>query len=278
MLKLFNYRSRYHPVQNSSSTFVRIFIFAMSLGIFIANQIVLFISVSSPHNVRYWTFDLKLTQGIGRIIILFFINVSQYISFTFPTLLTLILSIIFHKFVEMLKVYNRHLQYQLCEMNKQKIMVTTEDYFNIQKIILKLHQVLSYPTFFIMVYSSNFIFSSIFLGMKSSEIFFSDFSILLDVITGVAIGAFIMIPYTIFSSMMTEKLFEIKKTVQDKLNELLRNEKQWIPQCVLQSLKRIEKDEIEYMSACGLFHISRGFILTAVGATLTYDLLIINFL
>lgn len=277
MLKLFNYRSRYYPVENSSSTFVRIFIFAMSLAILLVNQIVLFISDSSPHSVNYWAFDLIL-QGIGKIMILILINISQFISFSFQPFLTLILSIIFYKFTEVLNVYNRNLQHQLREMNKQKILVATEDYFNIQQTILKLHQVLNYPTFFIIVYASNFIFSSVLLGMKSGNRFFSDFSIFLDVVTGIAIGVLILIPYTIYSSMMTEKLFEIKKSVRDKLNELARNEKQWTPQCVLQSLKRIEKDEINYMSACGLFHVSRGFILTAIGAWLTYDLLIINLL
>lgn len=279
MMKLLQYRNLYCPVEITSSTFVKSFIVTIFLAIFVINQISLLISVSDPHaTVYYWTFGFKMPEGVLKTIVLIMINISQYIAFFYQVFLTLVLCIIFCKFTEMLKAYNNYLQHQLHEMNKQKIMVTTDNYFNIQKTILKLYQVLSYPTFFIMVYSSNFIFSSLLLVMTSGKKVFSDFTIFLDFFVGFAIGTIIMIPYAIFSSMVTEKLFKIKKTVRGKLNELAHNEKQWVPQSVLQCLKRIEKDEIEHVSACGLFHISRGFIFTAIGTMLTYDLLIINYL
>ena len=279
LLKIFDYRNQYKPVKNFSLNFVKIFIIAMFLILFVINQIANFITVSTPGaSIHYWTFGTTLPQGIWKAVILIFICIMQYISFGFQISVTLVLSIIFYKFSEMLKAYNKSLQHQLHDMNKTKIMIMIDDYFSMHKIIFQLHQVLSYPTFFIVLHSSNFIFSSLFLALKTGKGLFSNYPVLLDVFDGFATGVFILIPYTICSSMITEKLFEIRKTVREKNNELASNDKLWIPHCVLQSLKRIEKDEIEYMPACGLFHVSRGFILTAIGASLTYDLLIINYL
>ena len=66
--------------------------------------------------------------------------------------------------------------------------------------------------------------------------------------------------------------------MKNELNEFACKRKQSFPKPVIKCLRRIEKDEIDYISACDLFHLSHGFILTATGAALTYGLLIINLL
>lgn len=45
---------------------------------------------------------------------------------------------------------------------------------------------------------------------------------------------------------------------------------------ILFYLREIEKEEILYMTAGNMFSIDRGLILHTIGATLTYDLLIVK--
>ena len=49
-----------------------------------------------------------------------------------------------------------------------------------------------------------------------------------------------------------------------------------IAENVLFRLRKTETEELIHMSICGLFHLSKFFILTAIGTLFTYDFLIIN--
>ena len=58
--------------------------------------------------------------------------------------------------------------------------------------------------------------------------------------------------------------------MKNELNKFACKRKQSFSKPVIECLRRIEKDEIVYISSCDLFHLSREFILSATGAALTY--------
>lgn len=276
--KIFIYRKRYQ-IDTDSSRFYEIFIIIIQLVMLFSYQIILSLTdVDSKDVIDFWTFNTNLPRGIWKTILLIVINIFQYITFTFPVLLSLIVSVLFHKIAEILQIYKKRLLFQLHFFNKQEIMIILRDYFNTQKNVIKLYQILNYPTFFLIAYSTNCIFTSILLLVKHYEIIILDYLNFIDVCADLTTGIFILVPYIICCSKIAENSLDIKKTVQDKLNEFSYKEKLSFPESVIKCLERIEKSEIPYMSVCGLFVISRGFILTATGAALTYGLLIINLL
>ena len=85
-----------------------------------------------------------------------------------------------------------------------------------------------------------------------------------------------LITYSVISSMIPEKLSDIKVIARKILNQHACGDIPWIPQDVLLCLERVEAEESIYISVCGSFHLSKSFILSAIGTILTYDLLIIN--
>lgn len=74
--------------------------------------------------------------------------------------------------------------------------------------------------------------------------------------------------------MIPLNVIRIKNDVREFLNKYgYDNYKN--KQCMYY-LKRIENEEVVYVSVCGLFHLTRNVLLTALGAVLTYGLLITN--
>ena len=278
LLKLFTYRKRY-SIDKNRSRFVTILIIAVLFLFFGSYQALLCISdTNSKTVVNFWTFNSNLPEGTLKLVILTLINVFQYTCYIFPISLSLIMSVLFYNFAEILQIYKKKLQFHLRCQNKQEIMIILIDYFKIRKTISKLYHILSYPTFFVVVFSFSCFFTSTLVVLKYHEMLTSHYLNLVDVCEDILTGFFVLVPYTVFSSRITDNLFEIKQTIQNELNELACKQKQMYPEPVFECLRRIEKDEIAYISAGGLFHLSRGFILTAVGTLLTYGLLIINLL
>lgn len=75
--------------------------------------------------------------------------------------------------------------------------------------------------------------------------------------------------------MIPEKLTEIRKTVRHCIAQYGNDPR--IDRNVLFYLSRIEKEDIVYITGCRMFSLNRQFILSAIGVTLTYDLLLIDF-
>lgn len=85
----------------------------------------------------------------------------------------------------------------------------------------------------------------------------------------------ILLSFTICASMMPENVKKIQIAARDLI--VTCGNHKFPAEQLLFNLKRIEKEDVVYISPCSLFSVNRGFILTAAGATLAYDLLIINF-
>lgn len=162
----------------------------------------------------------------------------------------------------------------LKEKKFYKIVEFLKDIFNIMKILQKLQKVLAYPTLILICVSLEMIFRLFYDTLLQKELLIQARFFTRVIFNGLC-GFLIMVLYCISSSMIPEQLTEIKKTATHYLNKYGDNIS--IPRSVIYCLKRIEKQDVVYISACGMFSINRQFILTAVGVTLSYDLLIINF-
>lgn len=105
----------------------------------------------------------------------------------------------------------------------------------------------------------------------------SEASGFIEVMSNVLFGFFLLIVYFLSSSMIPEKLTGIRKTAKYYITECGNGNSPHIHRNVIFYQKSIEKEDIVYTAAFGMFSFTRQFILSAIGMTLTYDLLIINF-
>ena len=272
--ELFGYR-RYYNVENNASTHGKALIIVTQFVMLVSYEaLVYFFTTDLNLYVKVWLFNAELPKGIWEEITFIIIIVFRYISTAFPVFVTSLISVIFYKFQEVIQIYNKILQFQLRDLNTVEIIITFENYFKIQKTVIRLHEALSFPTFLIISHSVIRIFIATLLVVKYSKIL--SYGNFIDACFECMVGILILLPYTICSSMITEKLFGIKITVRNQLNELALKQTQSFPSAVLECLIRIEKHEISKLSAWGLFELSRGFILTVAGAHLAYGLLIIT--
>lgn len=80
--------------------------------------------------------------------------------------------------------------------------------------------------------------------------------------------------FTICSSMIPESITQIKRTVRKYPS--CSNNSHLISKQNLFYLNRIENEDIVYISVCGMFNLTRSYILSAFPLVLIYGLLIIN--
>lgn len=150
------------------------------------------------------------------------------------------------------------------------------DFFRIVKLLREMSQIMSVPLFFITFYSLNTIFTAIYILVIFRNTL--DYSFAADTTFNLISGFVILIMNSVTSSMIPEKLSDIKITAREKLNQHACGTTPYVRANILLCLKRIEAEELIYISVCGLFPLTKSLILSATGAILSYDLLIINVL
>ena len=87
-------------------------------------------------------------------------------------------------------------------------------------------------------------------------------------------SCFMISVYSICSSMIPEKILQIRKTAKYYITKYANGS--FISRNAIFYLKRIEKEDVIYITACGMFKFTREYLLSVVGVTLTYDLLILS--
>lgn len=115
---------------------------------------------------------------------------------------------------------------------------------------------------------------AVILTFSQREIFETTTANVINIMHYGICSAIMLVCFTIYSSMIPEKLTEIRLTVRKFLNKYGHNRS--LSEKNLFCLTRIESEEIVHISVCGMFYMTRYYILSASGALLTYGLLIIN--
>ena len=141
------------------------------------------------------------------------------------------------------------------------------------KLMKKLNEAVQNLSFLIVFYCLYGIFL-VLLTVSMDTTFKYSVAYISFVVLYSTLSITIFISYTICSSMIPENLIRIKDTVKDFVNG--NSSRQFITKQTMFYLHRIENEESLHISACGLFNLTRSFILSALGAVLTYGLLIMT--
>lgn len=273
------YGSRYNMKHESYLTLIGTSIFILFLFSFVVDQILIFTTKESCQIVPlYLGLGYEVPPGPWKIIAYILMNVSQHATSDFPVLFVYCICTVFYKCSRLLRNYNKNLIFHVCCIGNRRNREIFLDFFNIHEVLNQLNHILNYTSLCIIFYSFFRIFLNLYTVIKFREQNTKYLVFQLDVIFGFICGMIILVMYTLCSSTISENMYELRKNVRELVDICVYNDRQKIPQCILQSLERIEKVDIVYISVGGFFHLRRGFILSAIGAIFTYDLLIINLL
>lgn len=223
--------------------------------------------------LTYWACGYELpNKAWNRAII--FCGQFAYVGFAsgFPIYLMLCISLLFYRCSEVLQNYNTLIKIVLHTRVLDRIKCLA-DFFLLVKLLQKLNKAFKHLTFFIILYNLNGIFF-ILLIVSLQEVFTFNITYNIFVAYYGICNVVVIVCFTICCSMIPEKLLEIKATVTDYIDSCGNTD--LISKQNMFYLKRIESKDIVYISACGMFYVTRNFILSALGLILTYGLLIIN--
>lgn len=269
--ELYYFRKRYNIVDNASTSkqkLVTIFI----LMLFILCQ--LRHHFEAEAELKFWNLGFKFPKGKLKLSYIIFVNSVSFIVNSFPVLITLILSIIFYKWGETLNAFNKALRLHLCSANRCKNIDIFVDFFKMTNVLRELNCVLNFSLLCIVLYS----LFNLFVYLYDLLNWPNTYSLIIISVICIGWSVMMLLMYSICCSMIPENLSEIKLTAREKLKEHVFGLAPIIPQNVLMCLKTIEAEKVVYISVCGLFRLTKGFILPAIGSVFTYDLLIINML
>lgn len=273
--KLYMYHTKYNAREYNSSYFIKAILITMLL---LPTLISTFLRTAFEFELvdthAYWIFEHEIQNNILREIVNFYGNLLHFTCCTFTVFLTLSLCMVFYRWGDVLAYYNKLLKAHFQTKTLNQCLPLLKEFFDIINTLRKLNKVLSYHSFLVIVWAVATIFTTVFAVVMLQDMLARPVY-LTEIIFNCVCGILMLVSYTLCCSIIPEQLDEIKKTSRDLVRICGCNH--FIFREITFYLSRIEKEDIVNISACGLFELRRGFILTAIGTTLTYDLLIISF-
>lgn len=275
IMQLNEYQNRYDAAVSIDSYFITIGTILLILLPLIAPLVVYFTIEFDASVIQFFTYGYKLSNNILKSFFMFYSVIMYSTCCNIFVLITVSLSLIFYKFTKLLKSFNKSLQLNFVTIEHHGNIELFTDFFAVLKLLQKLNHVLAYPSFLIVVYGLQIIFTSFFLVLSMRETLALHTLISLQLAFNFVCGTFLITIYTICCSMVPDVLNDIKDSAQDILNKYGIN--YFLSEDDSFYLKEIEKEDALHISACGMFHFTRSFILTAIGFTFTYAMLIIYY-
>lgn len=275
IMQLNEYRNRYDTAVNKDSCFITIGTIILILLPSIASLVVYFTIEFDAPVIPFFTYGYKLSNNILKSFFMFYSIIMYSTCCNIFFLITVSLSLIFYKFTKLLKSFNKSLQLSFVTIKYNGNIELFTDFFAVLKLLQKLNHILAYPSFLIVVYGLQIIFTSFFLVLSMREKLALHSLISLQLAFNFVCGTFLITMYTICCSMVPDVLNDIKDSAQDILNKYGIN--YFLSEDDSFYLKEIEKEDVLHISACGMFLFTRSFILSAIGFTLTYAMLIIYY-
>lgn len=269
------YRRRKYYIAKEKSRYLIIF-FLTFFGLFLPclwcmyNQIVVNFKI---FHLIFVTFGQKLQYGIWQRIFIFCIQLSTFVlKFSFPFHLGFCICLLFYRCSDILSSYNTFLRTHLYTSNKWDTC-NYDEFFDLLNFLRQLNQTITMLSFYIILYSLEGMCYALF-SVLSQDIFRLTIGQVIFLANYVVYNVNLLVCFTICCSMIPENIIEIRRTVKNFLNcscnkHLISNENLFF-------LKRIENEDIVYISICGMFNLTRSYILSAFGIVLTYGLLVIN--
>ncbi|GIY20885.1 uncharacterized protein CEXT_523931 [Caerostris extrusa] len=204
----------------------------------------------------------------------FFSNVGAYAYYTifmkYPLTIVLSISALVYQYGLLLFQYNKDLRAVFNSFNSRNCNVFLNKYFKILRKIHLLKNVLSVPLFITVLNGFFTIYSAIEYGLNNNgedlRIYYIELS------SNVCTGTLLLCSISICSSRIPEYLSEIRTTSEFLLDKLQSDNFPDRKSLIL--LKRIERKQIIFLSACGFVDLQRSFLLSAFGSLVTYGILI----
>lgn len=224
-------------------------------------------------DVSGWLLGYNIQDKIWKRIILLSAFLAIFIFDSgFSYFLTISICVIFYRCSKLISSYNRSLQNEL----RTKFIINIahfSEFFQFVKILRDLNKTFQHLSFLIIIYNMQKLFIVLLHSTQGDIYNASLFGILLLLYSGIC-SIIMIVALTICSSLIPESLIEIKTVVRDYIND--PNYTYTISKRNLFYLNRLECEDIVHISACGMFQLTRGFILSALGLMITYGLLFIN--
>ena len=222
---------------------------------------------------KEFTFDYEVSSMIWKKIIVFYANISfSVFCVCFPFSITFSFSVLFHRCSDVLLGYNRILESDLKRKINKNLEILKE-FFDITNAMQNLNEQLKNISFFIIFYGLEGFFTVI-LKISIYKFQYYDYGFAIIEIYHMTCCILIVFSYTVCSSSISENIMKVKRTAKKFLNNHTCGH--FTSQRNIYYLKRIENEDVVYLSVCGLICLKKGFLLSALGAIFTYGLLIIN--
>ncbi|GIX92946.1 uncharacterized protein CDAR_595041 [Caerostris darwini] len=245
------------------------------LAIFLITPLILSIlhvyTTHENHNSDYFLYGYSRMEDKLHF---FFCCAGAYTYYSifmkYPVIMALSMCVLIHRYGLLLHKCNADFKDVSACINSSKCNAILNNYFEILHMIRFLKQTLSIPLCFAMLIGFFCIYSAIEYGFNNNgeELYVFYVELLSNVLTGTLLLCSIAMP----SARIPEYLRDMKTTAEFLLDKHPLNNIQKTKSLVL--LKRIERKQTIYLSACGFVHIQKGFLLSAFGSFITYGILI----
>lgn len=273
------YRSQYNVANGTWAYFTSTVIV---LGAMLSPLIAVIIRYRIPNHqgyvdtyVSFICFGYESEDETLKWLVVIYYLFMSYMIYIIPFLFAMSLSIMFWRWASVLKSNERLMNRNLKERNSDDSVQNLKDCFSIIQVLQKMNDNVHVISFFVIVYALYCIFLSLLdVVTTDMSVMSADIDLIIDVIFGFTCGILVIVTYIACCSRIPENLSDIKRTARKFIVEYGSSHSE--SDEVLFYLGEIEKEEILYMTAGNMFTIDRGLILEAIGAALTYDLLIIN--
>lgn len=221
----------------------------------------------------FWTFIYRMkNKNIENVLILYGCFCAFLFFVHIPVLITLTFCTMMYRCAELLKQIKRKLHLLLKKNNLNCVTHYAMSYFYILEMLRELKSVISVPLLILLLtnFLGVFIALSSMMIIKNLEIY-SKFEITVSCVAGTCKLVALSLCASLIPQYMTEIRFIAEKLVDRYAKQPVKKFDD------IFYLKRIERKESIYMTACDVVDYDKNLILSVFGALFTYGLLIINF-
>lgn len=271
LIQVKKYRNVLGITPNGKRLWINVLLIIISALLFIITSIRAFRSGDIEFET-VWTYGYKAEDNVINHIIIFVGSFYCHVLlFYMPSLTTLIFCTIQYRCAEMLTFFNEKLKKSLTQQNSPETIYLIQIYFNITDILNMLNDSLSIPLFVLVLGNCFRFFSVMTLWYLKRNLIFSEVTEFVGnfIAAGVAILAL-----AVCGAQNPEKMRDIKITTEKYINTYGGH--YYTRPKILFHMKRIEKKEIIYVTACGVITFERRLALSLFGCMFTYGLLVIN--
>lgn len=258
-------------ISRKKSSAINVLVLAITSLPFLAGLVSAFDKLTDRGADTFWSLSYKIRSTFIQISL----NQFCYIMFIFvntsiPCLITLFVCRVAYRCREMLNMYKKALQNisEVSNINHKKNLLLF--HYELIKILREFKTTFSAPLFVLILCSCAMTLNSFFILVLLKEWYFR---VVLEISIYTTLGTTLLIALSLCGSLIPDGLMEIRETYEDLIE---RYEYLGTNNELLVRLKRLERKEIIYMTACGIINIRRNLIFSVFGTLLSYGLLIIN--